>query len=192
MLGVGGNLIAAIPYEWLKIRFLLGGVVLFFILNRYTNFPNKMYIFFHEVSHVISAVFFSAKIFEFKVTANAGYIKSDKNNIVIRLAPYLLPLMSYVVLVIHFLFLIYMKHYHNSGQSSGFTFFMIGFFYSTTCYYNVKLIAQGTSDIDREELLLSLLLIFNCFFLSSSLLFFLLFHSETLVEKFYFIPSFSS
>lgn len=181
--------ISSIDFQWYKVKFLIWGVGIFLLLNFYTTIPKRLYIFFHELSHAIAAVFFSAKIFEFKVTKEEGYIKSDKSNIVIRLSPYFLPLASYIILLIHFATLIYFRHYYNYDGTYPLTFFLVGFFFTTTCYYNIRLILQETSDINREQLILSFLLIFNFFFLTSSVLFFLLFSSETVIDKFYFVPT---
>ena len=180
-------MISSIELTSEKAKFFLWGLAFSILLNKFSSIPKRIYIFFHELSHVIAAIFFSAKIFAFHIGSDEGYIQSNKSNLVIRLAPYLFPILSWIILFIHFAILIYAKYYFNYNGTILFTFFLIGFFFSTTCYFHAKLILQETSDIDREKLMLSFLIIFNAFFLSSSTMLYGLFESEKVLLSIYFL-----
>ncbi len=159
------------------------------LLMNFTSFPRRVYIFFHEVAHMAAAVCFSARVFEFKVRADSGYIKSDKNNIFIRLAPYLFPIICYHLLILHYCTMIYLRYYHEQLEALPLGFFLVGIFYTVTTFYNVKLILQETSDIEKHELMLSFVIILNVYFLTSAGLVYLLFNSEAVLQQFYFLPA---
>jgi hypothetical protein len=77
---------------------LVGGagcwVAVFLLLPK----PMWVYVFGHELTHAISAVAFGGKVKKFKATSKGGHVVITKNNFVIALAPYFLPL--YAILVI--------------------------------------------------------------------------------------------
>jgi hypothetical protein len=62
--------------------------------------PVRAYVFGHEMSHLIVARLFGGKIFDWKVTAQGGYVETNKSNTWITLAPYLLPFYSIAVLAL--------------------------------------------------------------------------------------------
>lgn len=62
--------------------------------------PVRTYVLGHELSHLVVARAFGGRILGFKVTAQGGYVETNKTNTWITLAPYLLPFYSVVVLVL--------------------------------------------------------------------------------------------
>jgi hypothetical protein len=49
------------------------------------------YVFAHEWTHVLVARLFGAKIYDVRVSAKGGYVETNKSNVAISLAPYVLP-----------------------------------------------------------------------------------------------------
>ncbi|BBM88335.1 hypothetical protein COTS27_00014 [Spirochaetota bacterium] len=187
IVGIGVILVRNTDFRGEKLVYMGLGSVLALLLINFTSVLRRIYIFFHEVAHMIAAVCFSARIFEFRVRESSGYIKSDKNNIFIRLAPYLLPIICYILLFIYYNVMIYMRYYHDHREGYSIFFFLIGLFYVVTTVYNVKLIVQETSDIEKNEVMLSFLIILNIYFLTSTALFYLLFNGEVVLDKIYFL-----
>lgn len=69
-------------------------LAVFFLLPK----PMRLYVFGHELTHALSTLAFGGKVKKFKVTSSGGHVVVTKNNFVIALAPYFLPL--YVVLIV--------------------------------------------------------------------------------------------
>jgi hypothetical protein len=60
--------------------------------------PMWVYVFGHELTHVVWTWLFGGKVKKFKASANGGHVVVNKSNFVIALAPYFFPL--YAVLVV--------------------------------------------------------------------------------------------
>jgi hypothetical protein len=58
----------------------------------------RLYIFGHELTHVLWTWIFGGKVQKFKATADGGHVVVTRSNFVIALAPYFFPL--YVALVV--------------------------------------------------------------------------------------------
>ena len=68
--------------------------VIFFLLPK----PMWIYVFGHELTHVLWTWLFGGQVKKMKVTSKGGHVVISKTNFVIALAPYFFPL--YVVLVV--------------------------------------------------------------------------------------------
>jgi hypothetical protein len=82
-----GSLFCSVEARW----FLFGTVSWSLI---YSVFGRKLmicYVFAHEWTHVLVARLFGAKIYDVKVSAKGGYVETNKSNVFISLAPYVLP-----------------------------------------------------------------------------------------------------
>lgn len=77
------------------LAFLVGGVVYVIIHFAWYNF-SRPYVFVHEMTHAIAALLCGCRIKDFSVGEDSGYVKMDKCNAFVVLAPYFLP--GYVVL----------------------------------------------------------------------------------------------
>src|SRR5947199_6084277 len=69
-------------------------LVIFFLLPK----PMRLYIFGHELTHVLWVWLCGGKVKKFKATSTGGHVVVTKTNFVIALAPYFFPL--YVVLIV--------------------------------------------------------------------------------------------
>lgn len=61
--------------------------------------PMKSYVFAHEFTHLVIAKLFGGKIYDWRVSAEGGYVETNKSNTLITLGPYLVPFYSLAVLV---------------------------------------------------------------------------------------------
>lgn len=86
------------PLLWFSIG-MGSWFLLFIVLPR----PMWLYVFGHELTHAISAWLFGGTVFRMKVSSRGGYIKTDKNNVWIALAPYFFPIYSGLILWIWWL-----------------------------------------------------------------------------------------
>ncbi len=70
--------------------FWLGATV--YVTLHYTvyNF-SRMYVFMHEVTHALAALLCGGRVADISVRKNTGYVKMDKSNVFIALAPYFVP-----------------------------------------------------------------------------------------------------
>ncbi len=79
--------------------FTLGGIA--WAVSYATGWrPVRSYVLGHELSHLVVARAFGGRIFGWKVTAQGGYVETNKTNTWITLAPYLIPFYSVVVLLL--------------------------------------------------------------------------------------------
>ena len=85
-------------YQWITI-----GIILFFAVKRLLKENLKWFeTFTHELTHTIVAILFFRRIHSFEANDNSGQIMSsgsDKTLVFIDLAPYCLPLYTYILLV---------------------------------------------------------------------------------------------
>ncbi len=70
--------------------FWLGAAV--YVTVHYTvyNF-SRMYVFMHEMTHALAALLCGGRVADISVRKNTGYVKMDKSNVFIALAPYFVP-----------------------------------------------------------------------------------------------------
>src|SRR2546423_1792991 len=69
-------------------------LAIFFLLPK----PMRLYVFGHELTHVLWTWAFGGRVKKFKVHPEGGHVVVTKNNFIIALAPYFFPL--YVVLIV--------------------------------------------------------------------------------------------
>ncbi len=183
------GLLRKIEFEGLKVLFFCIGIGAGILLINYTSLLQRLYIFFHELAHASTAIVFSAQIFAFKIGKESGYVQSDKSNVFIRLAPYLLPLDLSCLLTLHYALLIYFRYYHGEHKDFLVFFFLSGMLLTSTSFYNIKLLLKETSDINRSQLMISFTVIVNMYALSSIFLVYLLFQSSPLLDGLSFMRS---
>jgi len=62
--------------------------------------PMWIYVFGHELTHVLWTWLLGGKVKKFKASAKGGHVIVTKNNFVIALAPYFFPLYAFLVVVV--------------------------------------------------------------------------------------------
>ena len=116
LLGVLGHLSAAIS-------FVLGAVVYSVIHYKWYNF-SRMYVFMHEITHAVVALLCGVRIKNVHVGKESGYVKMNRTNTFIALAPYFVP--GYVVCVA--LLYILLSFFMDLSPYRQVVLFLVGFF----------------------------------------------------------------
>ena len=75
------------PLLWFSLG-IGGWFIFFFCLPR----PMWFYVFGHELTHAIGAWLFGGTVFRMKVSSRGGFIRTNKSNVWIALAPYFFPI----------------------------------------------------------------------------------------------------
>lgn len=84
--------------NWKTVLPFLTGIVLYIVLHyRVYNF-SRPYVFIHEITHAIAAWLCGYRVSKISVKKDNGFVKMDKTNTFVVLAPYFIP--GYVVLTI--------------------------------------------------------------------------------------------
>jgi len=78
----------------------IGGFVLFLVLFMLFGAPVKSYILEHELSHIVFALLSGIRIRSVSVKSNNAYVRTDRINIFIVLAPYSLPLYTVILVAL--------------------------------------------------------------------------------------------
>ena len=157
-------------YQWIS---LFIGSLIAIILIKSSVVLQYLYITFHELSHALIAVFYKAKIKDIKIKTEYGFVKSNKDYFFIRLAPYVLPLFPLLVWGVGIIgFLIIESHelklikvYFNPIFTGTTILSLI-----TLNFYNFKLILEKTSDIPKNKVYLSAVVILHASLIFNTLL----------------------
>jgi hypothetical protein len=74
---------------------LLGGAIAYLLAHVFLRKPERMYLWSHELAHLIVAKIFFRRVHSFHITSrDGGKVVIDRTNVMIDLAPYLFPLYS--------------------------------------------------------------------------------------------------
>lgn len=128
--------------------------------------PVRSYVFGHEMSHLVVARLFGGRIFDWKVTAEGGYVETNKSNTWITLAPYLLPFYSVIVLLVFGLAGLAWDMREVVGLAGvhlrpvWLFYALIGLTWSFHATYTAKTVLAEQSDLQRNGEFFSLMLIF--------------------------------
>ncbi len=132
--------------------------------------PVKMYVLGHELSHLIVARAFGGKIISWSVTAQGGYVETNKSNTWITLAPYLIPFYSVIVMLVFGLVGMFFHLQDTRAISlAGHVVHMrpVWIFYALLglswwfhITYTLKTVIARQSDLERNGEFFSMLLIF--------------------------------
>lgn len=154
--------------EWdNSILFFLGGIILFFILDKLTPLK-RVYILSHELSHALFSVSFGGKVQELKVKKNKGWVKLTLQNFLVKLAPYFFPLISFFISLIYFLLLVISAQFRRFYPIY---ILLLGFSLTIHFWGNWQAIRLGQSDIEKTGKFFSFIFISGANLLA--LLFFL-------------------
>ena len=79
---------------------LMAGVGCMFLIYHWVPKPMWIYVFGHEFTHATATMVFGGRASGLKVTSNGGHVLVTKDNFIITLAPYFIPLYAAAVLVV--------------------------------------------------------------------------------------------
>ncbi|MDR1260033.1 MAG: hypothetical protein LBJ68_01475 [Endomicrobium sp.] len=99
------------------------GILSYIIFHMLIYRPTKIYVFGHELSHILIGILSGAKIKKFSINRKSGSVVLTKDNIWITLAPYFFPIYTFVLIIIH----IFLGWFVNVEQIYGYFLFLIGF-----------------------------------------------------------------
>ena len=155
MSALGRVLRAAGQAETLWVAALAGAacwLAVFLLLPK----PMRVYVFGHELTHVLWTWAFGGRVKRFKVTDQGGHVVVTKSNFLIALAPYFFPL--YVVLVV----LLFLLGHQLWGWTQYLVWFhlLVGAAYSFHVTLTVHILRTRQSDITSQGYLFSAVIIF--------------------------------
>ncbi len=79
---------------------LLAGVVCWVVIYALLPKPMWIYVFGHELTHVIWTWLFGGRVKKMKVTSEGGHVITSKTNFLVALAPYFFPLYAALVVAV--------------------------------------------------------------------------------------------
>jgi hypothetical protein len=131
--------------------------------------PVRIYVFGHEMTHAFFVYLCGGRVEEFKVTGKGGHVVTDKNNLVISLAPYFVPfytvlaVLAFVLLGAFFdLSLYYEGVFFGVGgfRWAWLMFGIIGLTWGFHFAFTVWMITKDQPDLRIHGTFLSLMLIY--------------------------------
>lgn len=128
------------------------------------------YVLGHELTHALTALAFMGKVSTVNVDLDGGYIETDKDNVIIALAPYFVPLWLLVwVLAASVFYLFFPQESVHPWFFGG-----AGFWWSFHIYWTIWVIPREQPDLLENGVTFSLLfvIIMNILILTAILRFF--------------------
>jgi hypothetical protein len=151
-------------------------VVIFFLFGP----PVKSYILEHELSHVLFAFISGVKIKSMSIKKNEGFIRTEKINIVIALAPYSFPLYTIALTLIYKI----LKLFFMSPILSGIFYFLMGITLSFHVIATIHYVQIDQPDMKRYGYFSSLVFIFTWSLIVTALTLALMFEDVEVIEYF--------
>lgn len=115
------------------------------------------YVLGHELTHAIFVLIFRGKVTDFHVSANGGYITTNKTNLVIALSPYFVPFWSVVFSAIYLVARLSTEL--NPGWDLAF-YGIIGFTWTFHMMWTLWMLPRDQPDLKENGTLLSLVIIY--------------------------------
>lgn len=133
-----------------------GGAACWLVVYLMLPKPMWIYVFGHELTHVLWVWLFGGSVKKFKATANGGHVIVDKTNFLIALSPYFFPL--YAILVVG---LFVAGHWlWNWRDFFGWFHLLVGAAYAFHVTLNAHVLKTQQSDITSQGYLFSAVIIF--------------------------------
>lgn len=139
--------------------------------------PVTAYVLGHELSHYVTARLFGGRIFDWKVSADGGYVETDKSNTWITLAPYLVPFYTLIIMAVFGVIGLALDMHASHAFSLGaltvhlkltrLFYALVGLTWCFHATYTVKTVIAEQGDLKRNGEFFSMMLIFliNAFLL---------------------------
>lgn len=163
-----------------QMLFAGGGFLFFLILFLFFGPPVKSYILEHELSHIIFALLSGVKVKQVVIRKNEGYVRTEKVNLVIALAPYSLPLYTLVSFVLYRTIALF----YRSAVISSIFYSIMGLTLSFHLIATIHYLQLDQPDLKRYGYFPSLILIFTWSMGVISLVLALLFERVQVLEYF--------
>ncbi|HEB30822.1 MAG TPA: hypothetical protein ENI15_08115 [Spirochaetes bacterium] len=168
-----------------EILFSTAGFLIFVVVFLLFGPPVKSYILEHELSHVLFAFMSGVKIKSVSIRKNEGYVRTEKINMIIALAPYSFPL--YTIALIAFYKIL--KIFFLSSVLSGIFYFVIGVSLSFHVIATIHYVQIDQPDMKRYGYFSSLVFIFTWSLIVAALTIALMFENVEIID--YFTKSFT-
>lgn len=148
--------------------FFLLGVALLGVFR--FGFPERslyLYVFGHELTHVIFIFLCGGKVFgDIRVSAKGGHVVTNKSNWLISLSPYFVPFYTVLVIIVFALAspLVDLSHQYRIGvfdlQPLYILYTLVGFTWTLHICYTVSMVTRDQPDLETNGKVLSLLVIY--------------------------------
>ncbi len=116
-----------------------------------------LYVLGHELTHAICVVCFRGKVMDFHVSADGGYITTNKTNLIISLSPYFVPFWSVVLVVLYAV--VRVSAELKPGWDLAF-YAMMGLTWTFHMVWTLWMIPRDQPDLKENGTLLSLVVIY--------------------------------
>ena len=164
----------------LEYTLLFSGAFLFLLLYRFYKFE-FLHTFLHEFTHLLFGLLFWKRIITFKVSKLKGEVVLSGSNLIILLAPYFFPLLTFIILSIGFLLMNFLNH-----KSIWFaTVLLVGFSLMLHIVMTLRTLMVRQSDIKSGGYFFSLVIIYFLSLLLISGIIFLVLTDFTETLSFY-------
>ena len=119
--------------------------------------PTKLYIISHELSHAFFGILFGSKIKSIRIFKNSGFVKLNKTNFIITLAPYFFPFLSIILIIVYYLLSLFfpVTNYYNIFM------ILVSLTYSFHIFFTIHIMRTNQSDISQNGNLFSYVIIYN-------------------------------
>ena len=124
---------------------LIGGVAAYLLFHTLVRKPERLYLWGHELTHLITAKIFLRKVHGFHITSRTGgKVVIDRTNVVIDLAPYAIPFYNLLAVCPALLFRAQFAYIREIYLAFAAFLFMMHLFFSLEGFY------QGQPDLQRS------------------------------------------
>ncbi|OGS44808.1 MAG: hypothetical protein A2539_04265 [Elusimicrobia bacterium RIFOXYD2_FULL_34_15] len=153
-------IISVPPLNPSEIWFFVGFTIFFFVFL-IRSLPGQIYIFGHELTHAIWAIFFKGKIKEFNVSEKSGNVVTTKTNFFITLAPYFFPIYTFIIILLFYILALFF----NTSKYTEWLFLFVGVTYSFHIFLTAESLITGQSDVKKTGSMFSyfIIIFFNLF-----------------------------
>lgn len=132
------------------------GAVLYMLAHIIFTIPTKPYVFGHELMHAMATWASGGKVKAFKVSSKGGAVATDKSNIFISLAPYIVPIYTIAAVLLFFIFSLFW----DVSAFKGTFVLLVGFTFAFHIVSTIEALKVKQSDLVKSGYLLSIVLIY--------------------------------
>ncbi len=135
--------------------FLVAGALAYTAVHFLVRRPERLYLWGHELTHLIVAKLFFRRVHGFHITSRSGgKVVIDRTNVAIDLAPYAVPFYCVVALP---LIMIFRGQHRYAGDIY---LAVVAFFFTMHLYFSVEGFLHGQPDLRRSGRLFSVSVVF--------------------------------